>query len=365
MSTNLKKTAIIFFICLGGFFSLLSANNLNLTYEKITSIDGTPWGMDFVSEQKLLITAKNGKVYLYDFKTNNIKTIYTPRDVLAYGQGGLLDIKVLNHDSKTWVYFTYSKNINNKGATTLARALYKDEKIFSWEDLFVSKSISSENIHYGSRIAFDERGHLFFTIGDRGNRDNAQNLKNHAGSVIRLNLDGTIPKDNPFVGDGTALDAIYSYGHRNPQGIFYDKEANQLWSIEHGPRGGDEINLVKKGLNYGWPVVSYGKEYWAPIQVGESTHKEGMQQPIKQFTPSIAPSSLIRYKGDKIKKLENRFLAGALKLKHINITTLKNSKLVNEKRVFKSLNQRIRNIIQSKEGNLYFSTDKGHIYTIK
>ncbi|MGM0520003.1 MAG: PQQ-dependent sugar dehydrogenase [Campylobacterota bacterium] len=358
----MNKILSIFF---GVFLSLLSANSLNLTYEKITTIDEKPWGMDFVSEDKLLITAKDGNIYLYDFKSDSIKNIYQVKDVLSHGQGGLLDIKVLKKDKKTWVYFTYSKSINNKGATTLARALYKNEKLFSQQDLFISKSISSRNIHYGSRIAFDESGHVFFTIGDRGNRDNAQNLKNHAGSVIRLNLDGTIPQDNPFVKNSEALNAIYSYGHRNPQGIFYDKQTKKLWSIEHGPRGGDEINLVKKGLNYGWPVISYGKEYWAPIQVGESTHKEGMQQPKKEFTPSIAPSSLILYKGNKFKGLKNRFLAGALKLKHINITTLKGDKIVGEIRVFKSLNQRIRNVIQSKDGNLYFSTDKGHIYTVK
>lgn len=361
----IKKILLIFAIF---SYTVLysSTSNMNLSYEKITSIKGTPWGMDFLDETRLLITAKDGNIYLYSFDTKNIERVYTLDGVLDYGQGGLLDIKVLNHEGKKWIYFTYSKSIDKKGATTLARAVYKDKKIYDFEDLFITKSLSSRNIHYGSRITFDEAGHIYFTVGDRGNRDDAQDLKNHAGSVIRLNLDGTIPEDNPFYGQKGIAKAIYSYGHRNPQGLFYDKETKKLWLIEHGPRGGDEINLVEKGKNYGWPIISYGKEYWAPLSVGEGTHKEGMEQPVKYYDPSIAPSSLIVYQGKKHKNLENKILVGALKLKHININSIKNeNKLVGEKRIFKELNQRIRNIIQDKRGNLYFSTDKGHIYRVK
>lgn len=162
-----------------------------------------------------------------------------------------------------------------------------------WQELLVTKSTSGTSRHFGSRIAFDDRGHLFFGIGDRGERDYAQNLSNHAGAILRLNLDGSVPDDNPFVNNRNALPEIWSYGHRNPQGLYFDREHNRLWEIEHGPRGGDEINLILAGENYGWPVISYGKEYWAPIAVGEDTHREGMQQSVKVYDPSIAPGSLI------------------------------------------------------------------------
>ena len=157
--------------------------------------------------------------------------------------------------------------------------------------MLITRSASTPGRHFGSRITFDGTGHLFFSVGDRGVRPNGQDLSTHAGSILRLTLDGSVPENNPFVQQRSALPEIWSYGHRNPQGIFYDRKKRRLWSIEHGPRGGDEINLILPGRNYGWPVISYGKEYWGPVQVGEGTEKEGMEQPVKFYVPSIAPGS--------------------------------------------------------------------------
>ena len=219
--------------------------------------------------------------------------------------------------------------------------------------------------HYGSRITFDDENHIYFSVGDRGVRPNAQNLSNHAGSILRLNLDGSIPKDNPFVNKKNILPEIYSYGHRNPQGLFYDKISKTLFSIEHGPRGGDEINIIKKGLNYGWPVISYGKEYWNPFPVGVGTHKEGMEQPIQVYIPSIAPSSLIVYRGKMFEKWDGNILSGALKLTHVNrIVVNKKNKVIKENRILENLNERIRDIIQDKKGKIYISTDSGNIYSL-
>mgnify|MGYP002526237288 FL=1 len=181
-------------------------------------------------------------------------------------------------------------------------------------DLLVTRSASSTGRHFGSRIAFDGAGHLFFSVGDRGVRPNAQNLSTHAGSILRLDLNGNVPEDNPFVHQTGALPEIWSYGHRNPQGMFYDRNQQRLWSIEHGPRGGDEINLILPGLNYGWPIISYGKEYWNPFPVGEGTEKEGMEQPVKFYVPSIAPRKFACLFRESLSGLEGKFVCRRLKV---------------------------------------------------
>ena len=179
-------------------------------------------------------------------------------------------------------------------------------------------------------------------------------------------LDGSVPADNPFVKNAHALPEIWSYGHRNPQGIAYDLQRQRLWEIEHGPRGGDEINLILPGRNYGWPVISYGKEYWGPVQVGEGTEKEGMEQPVKVYIPSIAPGSLILYSGKAFPGWKGNLFSGALILTHLNRVALDESgKAVAEERLLESLNERIRALVESPEGWIYFSTDSGKIYRLR
>ena len=220
--------------------------------------------------------------------------------------------------------------------------------------------------HFGSRITFDKKNHIYFSIGDSSKRLEAQDLSSYLGSILRLNMDGSVPQSNPFYFKKKALGGIYSYGHRNPQGLFFDKKRNILFSNEHGPRGGDEINIIKKGKNYGWPIVSYGKEYTSFSYVGKYRQKEGMENAIKVYTPSIAPSSLLVYSGNKFKEWEGNLFSTSLKLKHINRIVLnKKLEVIKEEKLFNHLNQRIRNIIEDEEGNIYFSTDKGNIYKIK
>jgi glucose/arabinose dehydrogenase len=219
--------------------------------------------------------------------------------------------------------------------------------------------------HFGSRIAFDD-AHLYFSVGDRGNRPNGQNLESHAGSILRLNVDGSVPQDNPFVDIQGARNEIWSYGHRNPQGLVWDGVNQRLWSIEHGPRGGDELNLIERGGNYGWPIISYGKEYASFRAVGEGTHKEGMEQPKKFYIPSIAPGSLMQYTGDAFPEWKGDLFSGALKLRHINRIKLdQEGNAIAEERLMEDLNERIRALLQSPEGWIYFSTDSGNIYVIK
>ena len=351
----------------GESLTAIKSAGVKLKLEKVAQGLGIPWGMAFIAPSKLLVTERDGAIRLLDLKSSTtIKLKNTPK-VLAEGQGGLLDVAIPpNFKSNGWIYFTYVKDDAGEGVTVLSRAKLKGERFAHWQELLVSKSRTAESYHFGSRITFDTKGHVYFGIGDRGERPSAQDLTNHAGSIIRLNLDGSIPKDNPFINHKSALAEIWSYGHRNPQGLSYDFKHNRLWEIEHGPRGGDELNLILPGNNYGWPVISYGKEYWGPVAVGEGTHRKGMQQPVKVYIPSIAPGSLIIYSGNAFPNWKGNLFSGALKLRHLNRIVLdENGQAVKEERLLESLDERIRALTQGPRGWIYFSTDSGNIYQIR
>jgi len=369
MLTKIYQYVLLSFLLISITFSSYAANivfqnsNENYQVELVTENLQVTWGMAFLSKDKLLFTQRNGKVGLFNIKNQQVSWIKNVPAVYHNGQAGLLDVAISPDYQKTgWIYFTYSKKLADKSATVLAKAKLQGNKLQHWQDILISQSKEDTNYHYGSRIAFDSIGHVFFTIGDRGNRPNAQNLKNHAGSTLRLNLDGSTPDDNPFVNQSNVLPEIWAYGQRNPQGLVYDKQKNRLWSIEHGPRGGDEINLLEAGKNYGWPVISYGKEYWGPVDVGEGTHKKGMLQPVKYYVPSIAPSSLMLYSGKAFPQWQGNLFAGALKLKHLNRVVINdNAKAIAEERLLETLEERIRCVIESPEGFIYLSTDSGKI----
>jgi len=345
----------------------IKSAGVNVHLEKVKEGLGIPWGMVFISSSELLVTERRGRVYIIDTRSGLKTAIKNIPGVLNDGQGGLLGVAIPpNYESTLWIYFTYVKEVAEQGVTVLARAKLKNNALTQWQELLVSISGSDSSQHFGSRISFDETGHVYFGIGDRGERANSQDLSNHAGTIIRLNLDGSIPKDNPFVGHTSALPEIWSYGHRNPQGLSYDFKTHQLWEIEHGPRGGDEVNLIFAGKNYGWPIISYGKEYWGPVAVGEGTHRKGMEQPKKVYTPSIAPGSLIVYSGNAFPNWTGNLFSGALKLRHLNRLVLDDNKaVIKEERLLLSLNERIRALAQSPRGWIYFSTDSGKIYRIK
>ena len=340
---------------------------------------GIPWGMSFQSENEILFTERKGRLGILNIESGTVNYLSGLPDIIANGQGGFMDVvKPTNNEIADWTYFTYVKPIDaaGNGETTLARAHISKDGIFDWQDLLVTHSLFGiifdvtgiawgSDRHFGSRIAFDDT-HLYFSIGDRGNRPNGQNLETHAGSILRLNVDGSVPQDNPFVDVEGARNEIWSYGHRNPQGMVWDGVKQRLWSIEHGPRGGDELNLIERGANYGWPIISYGKEYASFRSVGEGTHKEGMEQPKKFYIPSIAPGSLMQYTGEAFPEWQGDLFAGALKLRHINRIELdQEGNAIAEERLMEDLNERIRALLQSPEGWIYFSTDSGNIYVIK
>ena len=291
-------------------------------------------------------------------------------DYLAYGDHdhtSLLDVLVPRDFAQTRaLYFTHAKPQGAGAGTAVARATLSGDgrSLTDWQVIWEMEPGSSGGRHFGSRIVEAPDGHLFVTSGERGDRPSAQDLSRQNGSVIRIARDGTPPADNPFQGQGGAQPGIWSYGHRNPQGMFYNRQTNTLWAIEHGPRGGDEINLVEPGKNYGWPEASHGKEYWGPVAVGEKEVK-GMENAKKVYVPSIAPSGLVQYQGNAFPDLQGDLLTGAMALQHLNHIEMDGQKVVDEHRYFEDKKQRIRNVIEGPDGFLYLANDSGEIWQVK
>ncbi|MGF1732798.1 PQQ-dependent sugar dehydrogenase [Photobacterium kasasachensis] len=378
MMTSVIRTLSLVLLSISGAFMLAgmaratvvitgSSNNMDYQVSLVAQNLSVPWGMAFISPNQLLITQRHGEAVILDTAGNNRTQVKGLPDVAAAGQGGLLDVVTEPgyQQSNGWLYFTYSKMLGEQAVTVLARSKLEQDTLTQWQELLVTNSATTSYRHFGSRIAFDQQGHLFFSVGDRGDRPNGQDLTTHAGSILRLNMDGTVPTDNPFVSNPNALPEIWSYGHRNPQGLAFDLRNNRLWAIEHGPRGGDEINLIEKGSNYGWPVTSHGKEYWGPLSVGEATEKAGIVSPRKVYIPSIAPGSLLHYTGEAFPGWQGNLFTGALKLEHINRLSIgKDGDIISEERLVSPLKERIRALIQSPEGWIYFTTDSGNLYLI-
>lgn len=321
-----------------------------------------PWGMSFINGYEALVTEKGGTVKRLDLRTGKSTEVSgLPDDIYVYGQGGLLDVNL--HDNG-YAYFTYSKRSADSdmhGSTTLARAKLDGNRLLGWQDLLVSKSDADTGRHYGSRVIFDGKGAVYFGVGDRGKRQPAQDNSNHIGTLLRVDLQGKALADNPFYKDKNVEPEIYSFGHRNPQGLAFDAEG-QLWEIEHGPRGGDEINKVEAGQNYGWPVVSLGKEYREDKMVGEATHKDGMLDAAKVYVPSIAPSSLMIYSGKVFHEWRGDFFAGALAQTHVNRLSLNDDgSLVEQERLLDDAAERIRDVKEGPEGFIYLLTDSGKL----
>lgn len=336
---------------------------------------GVVWGMDFVSPHQLVFTQRSGEAGLLDMRNGEISWLQGLPRVANVRQGGLLDVKFLPDDgfgdghNQAWLYFTYSYPDEFGARTTLARAQLPDltqtNRLQNWQDLLITDSATGSGLHFGSRIAFDDQGYVFFGVGDRGERLQSQNTQNHIGTIMRLHLDGRVPKDNPFVGNPEVLDEIWSFGHRNPQGMAFDFATGRLWSNEHGPRGGDEINLIQPGENYGWPLVSQGQEYWGDQAIGV-TSKLGMVDPVKVFTPSIAPGSLLVYRGAAFPQWQGSLFSGALVLRHLNRVTLnKQGEALAEERLLTELNERIRALAVDHQGFIYVSTDSGQILRLR
>ena len=324
-----------------------------------------PWGMAFINDDQVLVTEKPGSIKQITLSDGTIKHISGGPQVTQVGQGGLLDIeKHPRFDDNQLVYFSYSKKVNRGVTTAVARGVLEANRIVKLEDILITNAINTGGRHFGSRLAFDANDMLYVTVGDRGDRSRAQRLASHAGKVLRIHDDGKIPRDNPFLSTMNAQPEIYSYGHRNPQGLAFDSHAQRLWLHEHGPKGGDEVNLLQPGANYGWPIITYGREY-SGLPITDETHREGMEQPIWKWVPSIAPSGLAVYHGNAFKSWNGDLLVGSLKFKLLAHLVMNGEQAKREQRYLESLDERIRAVKVGPQGMLYLLTDSAQGQLIK
>lgn len=327
------------------------------SYEMVVEDLDIPWGFTFLPDQSILITEKSGEII--HFKDGEKTQIQGAPQVYDRGQGGLLDVVLHpDYENNGWIYFSYSstEGEGNGGNTAIMRAKLEGNQLTSKEVLYKASPNTTKGQHFGSRIAFDKEGYLYFSAGERGERDvNPQDITRDNGKVYRLNDDGSVPSDNPFVGQENAVEAIYSYGHRNPQGMILNPETGEIWVHEHGPKGGDEINVVKKGANYGWPVVTYGENY-SGTSITDERSRPDMEDPIFYWFPSIAPSGFAYVTSDKFPELKGDLLVGSLKFQYLELLNL-DGKKINKRTKLLEGSGRMRDVRQGPDGNIYVAIE--------
>lgn len=337
---------------------------LKVTVERIVTGIDTPWAMAMLPNGELLVTQRDGRMVLVDDKNRRLKRrVSGVPDVWANGQGGLLDV-VLDPDfeNNQTIYFTYSDpSGSGEAGTAIASAVLETglrPKLTNVRILYSMARKTGGARHFGSRIVPDGKGNLWFTIGDRGQAERAQDPKDGAGSVMRIRTDGSIPPDNPFADGKEGLPQLWSYGHRNAQGATLNEKTGALWTLSHGARGGDEINIPEAGKNYGWPVVSYGTHY-SGAKIGIGSSAPGYEQPIFYWDPSIAPSGFDFYEGGMLPEWEGNLFAGALKYEMLVRLEVEGNRIVSEERLFADEYGRVRDVRSFHDGALWFLTDDG------
>lgn len=337
---------------------------------KVTTIaEGlqNPWGLAFLPDGNMLVTERPGTLRIVSRDGTLGKPIANLPKIVAQGQGGLLDV-VLAPDFATSqkIYFSYSEPADaSKGekgnSTAVSSALLENNALHRVTRVFSQQPKVESFFHFGSRLIWAPDGKLFITLGDRGSeKERAQTLDNHQGKVVRINADGSIPADNPFVKTPGALPEIWSYGHRNMQGAAINPISKALWTGEHGPQGGDELNLTEAGKNYGWPVITYGENYGGG-KIGEGTHKAGMEQPVYKWVPSIATAGFMFYTGDKFPQWKNNILLTSLREQAFVRLVLEGDKVVKEERLLKKeIGERLRHVVQGPDGLVYLISDESN-----
>lgn len=338
--------------------------DVNFTPELIVDNIQNPWGLAFLPDGSLLITEKSGD--LIHFRDGDKTLIANVPEVYNRGQGGLMDI-ALHPDYKNngWLYFSYSseEGEGKGGNTAIMRAKLKGNKLINKELLYKASPNTTKGQHFGSRLQFDNEGYLYFTIGERGERDvNPQDIQRDGGKVYRIRDDGEIPKDNPFYDVSGAKQAIYTYGNRNQQGMAKHPVTGAIWIHEHGPRGGDEINILKKGANYGWPLITYGINY-SGTTITEKTKMEGMEQPIHYWVPSIAPSGMTFVTSDKYPDWKGSLLVGSLSFQYLERLELKGNKVTRREKLMDGIG-RVREVRQAPDGFIYVGVEGKGIYKL-
>ena len=332
-------------------------------------VDGLqhPWSIEFLPDNRILVAERPGYLrYIDNGKLS--KPIRGLPKLKAFGQGGLLDIALdPAFQSNQLIYLSYA-GVNEDGVgTEVVRARLQDNRL---EDATIVFSLNLKNdsgYHFGSRLQFNREGDLFISLGDRGDMDRAQDLSDHAGSLIRIKPDGLVPEDNPFIAKNNAQPEIYTWGNRNIQGMAMHPDSGQIWTVEHGPQGGDELNLMRPGVNYGWPVITYGKNYGTGTDIGEGTEKDGMAQPVHYWVPSIATSSLMFYEGDAFPEWQRNAFVSSLKFGQLVRLEFKDNRVVHEERLINGKLGRIREVKNGPDGALYVITDEqnGALYRLR
>ena len=346
--------------------NVFTSEDQNIKLDTIVKGVASPWGFTFLPSGEILMTEKSGKIYRVDKSMHLISGL---PEVLAEGQGGLLDIILHpNFKKNQLIYISYSAVKREEGATLGTTAIMcaklNGDKLEEQKVIFEALPYSKTRHHYGSRMVFGKDGFLYFSVGERGNEKvNPQSLTNDLGKIHRITDEGKVPADNPFVNTPGAKPTIFGYGNRNPQGLLLNNSNGQIWEIEHGPRGGDEINIISAGKNYGWPVICYGINYDNKI-ISDKTAKEGMEQPLHYWLPSIAPSGMTFVEGDRYKAWKGDLMVGSLRFKYLNRCKMKDGKVVGEELLLKNIG-RVRDVIMGPDGYLYISVENpGFIFKL-
>ncbi len=331
------------------------------TFRVVKTVDGLehPWAVDWLPDGRMIVTERPGRMVLVD--ADGTTPLANVPEVWAENQGGMLDVRVSpNYEETGWIYFSYSVKENGKGGTVLSRAKLDGAALADVEEVYRQTPFLEPNYHFGSRIAFLDDGTLLVTLGERGQRRervvDIPTPSTSVGTTVRLNRDGSVPEDNPFVGDEDGRDEVYAYGHRNQQGMAIHPETGAVWQHEHGPHGGDELNLVEPGNNYGWPAVSYGDTYRNQEPIG-GTEKPGMTQPVEYWDPSPAFSGMAFYEGDAFPNWQNDLFLGALAHAKILRVELEGQAVTHQEELLKGELGRIRDVATGPDGHLYLLTD--------
>lgn len=318
-----------------------------------------PWGLAFLPDGRMLVTERPGRLRLVDAEGRlHPQPVSGVPAVAAFGQGGLLDVALHPDFARNgWIYLSYAAQGEGGYGTEVVRARLEGQSLRDLKVVFSMRPKTTTGHHFGSRLVFDRQGYLYITLGDRGDMGRAQRLDDHAGSVIRLHDDGRVPADNPFVALPNALPEKFTLGNRNIQGAALHPATGALWAHEHGPQGGDEINVIRAGVNYGWPVATYGRNYGSGTPIGEGTHMAGTAQPLLQWTPSIAPSGMAFYRGDKFPAWRGNLFVGALRGQMLVRLELDGERIVREERLLENKVGRIRDVRNGPDGYLYLLID--------
>jgi glucose/arabinose dehydrogenase len=368
---TMRFTNFILFVCalfagaaaFGEVRNIGSFDSEEGAFKLVVLIEGLdhPWGLAFLPDGRMLVTERRGRLRLIDGDRLDPEPVGGLPAVSAYGQGGLLD--VVPHPDfhrNRLIYLSYAAAGPGGFGTEVARGRLVGHRLEQVETVFRALPKFDGGRHFGSRLVFDGEGLLYISLGDRGHRPNGQDLGTHPGSIIRLRDDGSIPADNPFVGRSGARPEIFTYGNRNVQGMTIQPGTDRVWAHEHGPQGGDEVNIVRAGANFGWPTITYGRNYGIGSRIGEGTHKEGMTQPVLQWTPSIAPSGMAFYHGERFANWKGDLFVGSLKFEYLARLEVDGERITRQERLIEGVLGRIRDVRQGPDGFIYLLTDESN-----